>query len=96
VPAVLAFAGPAFLVAVVGAGFLPFAALWWTAALAVASIRSRAARIRVCVALIPVCVLTAFEGGLFVLPSVVAMCAIDVGRGSRLRRAAQGGGRAGA
>jgi hypothetical protein len=96
VPAVLAFAGPAFLVAVVGAGFVPFAAAWWAAALAVASIRSRGARIRVCLVLIPVCVLTAFEGGLFVLPAVAAMCAIDVGRGSRVRRAAHGGGRAGA
>jgi hypothetical protein len=82
VPGVLASAGPAFLVAVTGRGFLPLAVAWWAAAVAVAAVRSGAVRLRVCLALIPICVLTTFEGGLFMLPAVAAMCAIELGRGS--------------
>ena len=80
VPAILALAGPAFLVAVTWGGFLPFALGWWALAFLVAQIRSPVARIGVGVVLLPVCVLLAFEGGLYMLPAVFTMLLIDATR----------------
>ena len=77
-PAALAFAGPAVLIIVTRGGFLPLAIAWWVASLAVASITNRSARMGVSAALIPLCSLTTFEGGLFMLPAVVTLLAIDV------------------
>jgi len=82
VPAVLALAGPAVLIVATRGSFLPFAVAWWAASLAVASIPKHGARIGVAVALIPLCWLTTFEGGLFMLPAVVALLAIDVAKAS--------------
>jgi hypothetical protein len=77
VPAALAFAGPAFLVVATGGGFWPLAVGWWAVALIVASIKRRRARIGVAIAFLPICVVTTFEGGLFMLPAVIALLAID-------------------
>lgn len=79
-PAVLAFVGPVFLVLVTGGGFLPLAIGWWIASLTLACIKSRRTRMGLAVALLPICVLTTFEGGLFMLPAVVALLAIDLTR----------------
>jgi len=76
-PAALALAGPAFLVVVTHGSFVPLAVGWWILLFVVASIKNRRARIGVTVALIPICVLTTFEGGLFMLPAVVALLVID-------------------
>jgi hypothetical protein len=77
-PAALAVAGPTFLVAVTRGDFLPLAVAWLIASFAVASIRNRAIRIGVTVTLMPVCLLTAFEGGLFMLPAALTMLALDL------------------
>ena len=53
------------------------ALVWWLCAAVVAVIRSHRWRMIVTVVLIPVCVLTAFEGGLFMLPAVLTLLAID-------------------
>lgn len=76
-PAVLAFAGPAFLVVATRGNFWPLAVGWWVGSLVVASIKKRGVRIGVTVALLPICVLATFEGGLFMLPAVLALLAID-------------------
>ena len=76
-PAMLAFAGPALLIVLTNGDFWPLALVWWLCAAVVALIRSHRWRRIVTVVLIPVCVLTAFEGGLFMLPAVLTLLAID-------------------
>jgi hypothetical protein len=76
-PGVLAFAGPAVLVAATWGRFWPFVLGWWGASFAVASIRSRSMRMGLTIGLLPICVLTAFEGGLFMLPAAITLLAID-------------------
>jgi len=78
IPALLAFAGPAVLVGVTHGGFMPFALGWWVVALVIALVSNRRARIAVTAALIALCVLTAFEGGLFMLPAALALLVIDL------------------
>jgi hypothetical protein len=78
IPALLAFAGPAVLVGVTHGGFLPFALGWWGVAFIIGLVSNRRARIVATVALIPVCVLTVFEGGLFMLPAALALLLIDL------------------
>jgi len=78
IPALLAFAGPAVLVGVTHGGFLPFALGWWVVACVIALVSNRRARIAATSALMPVCVLTAFEGGLFMLPAALALLVIDL------------------
>jgi hypothetical protein len=77
VPAMLAFAGPALLIVLTHGAFWPLAIVWWLCATMVGVIRSHRWRMIVTVVLIPVCVLTVFEGGLFMLPAVVTFLAID-------------------
>ncbi len=76
-PAVLAFSGPALLIVLTHGAFWPLALAWWLCAAVVGVIRNRRWRMIVTVVLIPVCVLTVFEGGLFMLPAVLALLAID-------------------
>jgi hypothetical protein len=57
--------------------FWPLALVWLSCAAVVAAIRNRRWRVIVTVALIPICVLTTFEGGLLMLPAVLALLAID-------------------
>ena len=76
-PAILAFAGPALLIVLTHGGFWPVAIAWWLCAALVGVIRNRRWRMIVTVVLIPVCVVTVFEGGLFMLPAVLALLAID-------------------
>jgi hypothetical protein len=76
-PAVLAFVGPAFLVVATRGSFWPLAVGWWIGSLVVGSIKRRGIRIGVTIALLPICVLTAFEGGFFMLPAALALLAID-------------------
>ena len=76
-PAMLAFAGPALLIGLTQGAFWPLAIAWWLCAAIVAVIRSHRWRMIVTVVLIPVCVLTTFEGGLFMLPAVLTLLAID-------------------
>jgi hypothetical protein len=76
-PALLAFGGPAYLVVATRGGFWPLAVGWWVGSLVVASIKRRVVRAGVTVALLPICVLAAFEGGLFMLPALVTLLAID-------------------
>ena len=73
----LAFAGPALLIVLTHGEFWPFALVWWLCAAVVAVIRSQRWRRIVTIVSIPVCVLTVFEGGLFMLPAVLALLAID-------------------
>jgi hypothetical protein len=76
-PAMLAFAGPALLIVLTHGAFWPLALAWWLCAAVVAVIRNHRWRMIVTVVLIPVCVLTVFEGGLFMLPAVLTLLAID-------------------
>jgi hypothetical protein len=76
VPAALALAGPALLVLVTRGAFALVALLWWAGALLLARLRPRSRRV-VTVILVPVCVVTAFEGGLFMLPALIALAVID-------------------
>lgn len=76
-PAMLAFAGPALLIVLTHGGFWPLALVWWLCAAVVAVIRGHRWRMIVTVVLMPVCVLTVFEGGLFMLPAVLTLLAID-------------------
>ena len=76
-PAMLAFAGPALLIVLTHGAFWPLALAWWLCAAMVAVIRNHRWRMIVTVVLIPVCVLTVFEGGLFMLPAVLTLLAID-------------------
>ena len=76
-PAILAFAGPALLIVLTHGSFLPLAIAWWLCAAMVAVIRNQRWRMIVTVVLIPVCLLTVFEGGLFMLPAVLTLLAID-------------------
>jgi hypothetical protein len=76
-PAILALAGPALLIVLTHGSFWPLAIAWWLCAAIVAVIRSHRWRMVVTVVLIPVCVLTTFEGGLFMLPAVLTLLAID-------------------
>jgi hypothetical protein len=85
-PAALAFAGPAVLVVATGGDFWPFALGWWVVSLVVASIKSRGIRIAVTVAALPICVLTVFEGGLFMLPAALALLALDASHSASPRK----------
>lgn len=76
-PAVLAVSALGLLMVLTQGAFWPLAILWLLCAAVVAVIRNRRRRVIVTVALIPVCVLTTFEGGLLMLPSVVTLLAID-------------------
>ena len=76
-PVVLAFAGPVLLIGLTGGAFWPLAIAWWLCAAVVGLIRNQRWRKIVTVVLIPVCVLTVFEGGLFMLPAVLTLLAID-------------------
>ena len=62
-PALLAFACPALLIVLTEGAFWPLAIVWWLCAAVVGVIRSRRWRVIVTIVLIPVCVLTLFEGG---------------------------------
>jgi hypothetical protein len=81
-PAALAFVGQAILVSATHGGFFPFALAWCVVSVVIALIGSRAARIGVTVLLIPICVLTTFEGGLFMLPAAVSILVIDAVKAS--------------
>jgi predicted branched-subunit amino acid permease len=78
IPALLAIVGPLVLVGVTHGGFLPFALAWWGVALVIALVRNRRARIAATAALIPLCILTVFEGGLFMFPAALALLVIDL------------------
>lgn len=80
IPGVLALAGPAVLVGATRGAFLPFALGWWLLAVVIALLRHRRARIAATIALIPICVVTTFEGGLFMLPAALSLLLIDVSR----------------
>ena len=76
-PALLALAALALLMVLTEGAFWPLAILWLLCAAVVGVIRNRRWRVIVTVALIPVCVLTTFEGGLLMLPAVLTLLAID-------------------
>ena len=82
VPAVIALVGPLVLIAATDGGFLPFALGWWLLSLVVALIRPRKGRVAAAAALVPLCVLTTFEGGLWMLPAVVALLVVELSRPS--------------
>jgi hypothetical protein len=76
-PALLAFAALALLMFLTQGAFWPLAIVWLSCAAVVVVIRNRRWRVIVTVALLPICVLTTFEGGLLMLPAVVSLLAID-------------------
>jgi hypothetical protein len=65
------------ILAVVGWEGVWLAAAWGVGALVVASgvraVRSSIARVSICAALVPLCVVLTFEGGLFFVPAAVAL-----------------------
>jgi len=81
-PAILALVGPLVLIVATDGGFLPFALGWWLLSLLVALIRPRKGRIGIAAALVPLCVVTAFEGGLWMLPAVVGLLVVELARPS--------------
>jgi hypothetical protein len=76
-PALLAFAGPALLIVLTQGAFWPLAILWWLCAAVIGVISNRRRRVIVTIVLIPVCVLTLFEGGPVMLPAALTLLAID-------------------
>ena len=81
-PVILALAGPAVLIVLTEGSFWPLAIGWWLVAAMVGAVRNRRWRMVVAALLIPVCVVTVFEGGLYVLPALLTLLAIDAIKGA--------------
>jgi hypothetical protein len=77
IAAALFVAAEVVVLAAVGRDAVWLVVAWGVAALVVAigarAVRSSLARLLVCAALVPVCILLTFEGGLFFVPAAVAL-----------------------
>ena len=81
IPTGLAFVVPAVAVVFVGITGLPFSLVWWVAALIGANFlatKTRGKRIVLTVALMAACILLTWEGGLLMLPALVALFVIEL------------------
>ena len=92
IPVGLAAVGLAVPLLATGGDFWPFALAWVVAGGALTGVRALLrhhghARVLLDVVVVAGCVVTVFEGGLFLLPAALALLLLDAGRSVRAGRA---------